>query len=333
MSQNLSLPFVSAMIVARNESAYIEKSLKSLIEQNYPKDKYEILLIDGNSDDDTVKIVKSIISEYKKTDNQLNIRFLNNPKMILASGWNLGIREAKGEYVVRIDAHSFVENDFISKCVEAMLRVGDAVCVGGSMISDTINKKGKAISNVLSSPFGVGNSKFRYAKTAGYVDTVAYGLYKKSIFEKVGYFDESLRRNQDIDLHSRIKAIGGKFYLEPSIVVTYYARNTVKSMIKQGYQNGKWNILVFKKNPKALSIRHVIPLFFVIGLIGCLLLGFLSRWFWYLMISIICLHLILGIIFSIKKTKKLKQILEMPMLFLLLHLAYGIGSLSAIFSK
>lgn len=333
MSQNLSLPFVSAMIVARNESAYIEKSLKSLINQNYPKERYEILFIDGNSDDDTVEIVKEIISDYEKGNYNLNIKILNNPKKILASGWNLGIHEAKGDYVVRIDAHSFVENDFISKCVEVMLRVGDAVCVGGCMNSDSIDKRGKAISNVLSSPFGVGNSKFRYSKTAEYVDTVAFGLYKRTIYDEVGYFDESLKRNQDIDLHSRIKAVGGKFYLDPSIVVTYYARNSVKSMIKQGYQNGKWNISVFKKNPRALSIRHVIPLFFVLGIIGCLFLGFFSNLFWYLMISVICLHLVLGVLFSIKKTNKLKQILEMPMLFLLLHLSYGIGSFSAIFSK
>lgn len=328
-----NLPFVSAMIVARNESEYIEKCLNSLINQDYPKDKYEILFIDGDSDDNTKQIVQSIVDSQKKKDNRLEIKCLENPQRILATGWNLGLREAKGEYVVRIDAHSFVESDYISKCVEVMLRVGDAVCVGGSMNSKTIKNRGEAIANVLSSPFGVGNSKFRYSKTAGYVDTVAFGLYKKSIFEKVGYFDESLKRNQDIDLHSRIKAVGGKFYLDPSIVLTYFSRNSVKSMSKQGYQNGKWNIILFKKNPKALSIRHLIPFCFVVGIIGCSLLGFYSEWFWYLMLAVIFLHLVMGLVFSLKKTMKTKDFLTMPILFLILHLSYGTGSLSALFSN
>src|SRR5690554_5255969 len=122
MNPEKSLPFVSAIIVARNESEFIEKSLKSLINQDYPKDKYEIIFVDGESDDDTLKIAKKIISNYDESNDCANIKYLNNPKRILASGWNIGIKEAKGEYVVRIDAHSFVKSDFISKCVEVILR-------------------------------------------------------------------------------------------------------------------------------------------------------------------------------------------------------------------
>lgn len=324
-----TLPFVSAMIVMRNESQYIERSLKSLINQTYPKNKYEILVIDGNSDDNSMEIAKNtaiIFGEYN--DNKhIDVRFFENPKQFLAAGWNIGIKNSKGQYVVRIDAHSFVPPDYISKCVSVMLDVKDAVCVGGVMHSDTIGEKGKLVSHVLSSPFGVGNSKFRYSKKAGYVDTVAFGLYRKDIFEKIGYFDEELQRNQDIDLHSKIRAVGGKFYLDPEISLTYFSRNTAKSMIKQGYQNGKWNAIAFKKNPKSLSIRHIIPLLFVVGIIGCLLLGFISSSFWYVLLIVLVLHLVLGLLFALQKTKKISTVLAMPIMFLMLHIFYGIGTL------
>lgn len=324
------LPYISTMIVARNESKYIEKSLNSLINQDYPKDRYEIIIIDGDSEDGTLDIVQRVINDNKHQN--LTFKIIRNPKRILASGWNLGIQNSQGEYVVRIDAHSIVERNFLSKCLEVMMKVDDAVCVGGCMNSDTIGNKGKAISYVLSSPFGVGNSKFRYSKTPGYVDTVAFGLYRKSIFDQVGYFDETLKRNQDIDMHSRMKAVGGKFYLDPSIIVTYYARNTVKSMMRQGYQNGKWNLLVFKKNHHALSLRHVVPLFFIMGIMITAILGIFHFYFWYLLGLVIILHLAVGFLFSIKRTRTM-QFMVMPLLFLLLHMSYGIGSFCGIFVK
>ena len=328
-NQENLLPFISAMIVARNESAYIEKSLNSLINQTYPKDRYEILLIDGNSNDNTVEIAKNTVRSYCENNGNrsFNIKFLENPRQILAAGWNIGIKNSKGQYVVRIDAHSFVPPDYISKCVAVMLKVKDAVCVGGVINSDTIGEKGKAVSYVLSSPFGIGNSKFRYSQKAEYVDTVAFGLYRKDIFEKVGYFDENLQRNQDIELHAKIRAAGGKFYLDTKINLTYFSRNTTKSMIEQGYQNGKWNAIVFKKNPKSLSIRHIIPLLFVLGIIGCILLGFVSSFLWYVLFIVFVLHLILGVVFALKKTKKLSYILTMPIMFMLLHISYGTGTL------
>ena len=321
------MPFVSALLVTRNEKDYIRMSLMSLINQTYPKDRAEIIIIDGGSTDGTLDIVKEL-QELYNTEN-FSIKVVSNPQKILATGWNIGIQTAKGEYVVRIDAHATAESDFIEKSVETIQRV-DAVCVGGKLTSKSLNGEDNVISYVLSSPFGVGNSSFRVSEDEGYVDTAVYGLYKKEIFNKVGYFDEKMVRNQDIEMHGRIREFGGRFYFNPAIKSTYYTRNTVKKMLKQAYGNGQWNMVLLKRGSRALSVRHLVPFVFVLSLIGAFFLGFLHNLFWILGAAVILLHLGLGILFSIKKTKKIGQILIMPFLFISLHISYGLGYIRGI---
>jgi len=316
------LPFVSALLVTRNEKDYIRMSMMSLINQTYPKERYEIIVIDGGSTDSTLDVVKELQASFNTYT--FSIRVESNPKKILAAGWNIGIKAAKGEYVVRIDAHSTAEPDFIEKSVETMQRV-DAVCVGGKLSSKSLSGEDDVISYVLSSPFGVGNSSFRVSEDEGYADTAVYGLYKKSIFEKAGFFDEKMVRNQDIEMHSRIKKAGGKFYFNPVIQSTYYTRNTVKKMLKQAYGNGQWNMVLLKKGSGALSIRHLVPFFFVLGVIGSVILGFIHPVFLIIGVAVILLHLGLGVYFATKKTNKINQILVMPFLFISLHFAYGLG--------
>ena len=324
-------PFISALLVTRNEQAYIERALLSLINQTYPKSCYEIIVIDGESTDKTLVIVEKLISQYKTE--AFDIRVISNPKHILASGWNLGIKDAKGEYVVRIDAHGEAAEDFIEQNVKTILEVSDAVCVGGKLITKSLEGDNDTVSKVLSSPFGVGNSSFRVSDKAGYADTAVYGLYRKEIFEKVGYFNEKYVRNQDIDLHSRIRVAGEKFFFNPKIQCVYYARNTVKKMAKQAYGNGKWNMVLLKNQNSALRLRHLVPFAFVLYLITTIILGFLHSFFWYLGAGVIILHLLIGLYAATKKSKKLSEIIKMPFLFLLLHLSYGVGYLAGIFTK
>lgn len=318
---------VSAIIVVRNEEEYIQKSLSSLLNQDYPKENYELLLVDGMSTDRTREIIEETIKEKKET---LQIRIFENPKKNLASGWNMAIKEAVGEYVIRIDAHAEARPDFIRKSVETMQKVGDAVCVGGRLTTQSIDEKGETISKVLSSPFGIGNSKFRYSNTAQYVDTVAFGLYKKEIFTQVGYFDESLQRNQDNNMHARIRQAGGKFYFNPEIECTYYSRNKVKKMMKQGFLNGKWNMVVLKQNKSSLSLRHVIPLMFVLSLILLGLLGIIHPIFWYGLVLELVMYFVCAVIAGICKTRNPLEVLKMMGLFFLLHISYGSGSLTSI---
>jgi hypothetical protein len=131
-------------------------------------------------------------------------------------------------------------------------------------------------------------------------------------------------------MHRRIRKSGGKFYLNPEIKSIYHPRETIKTMMKQGFNNGKWNIVTFRKDPKSLSIRHLVPLFFVLGILGCAVLGFINYLFWLLLVGVMTLYLVLSILFSVKYSSKKKDVLVMSFLYLLLHLAYGSGSLKSI---
>lgn len=322
-------PFVSALLVARNEVSSIQRSLLSFITQTYPKNCYEIIVIDGLSTDGTTEYVQKQIVDAKYSN--LSIRLINNPKLSLAAGWNIGIREAKGDYVIRIDAHAEAFPSFIERSIETM-NLTDAVCVGGKLISLSLNGNDNVISKILSSPFGVGNSTFRVADSPCYSDTAVYGLYRKDIFKKIGYFDEEMLRNQDIELHYRIKKAGYKFFFNPQILSTYFTRNTLKKMLKQAYGNGYWNMVLLKKGCLALSIRHLVPFAFVLFLIAVIMGGLVWKPLFLLGGIVLCIHLLLGLYFATKKTNKIKEIIEMPWLYMLLHLAYGIGYLVSIFN-
>lgn len=322
---------ITAMVVVRNEENYIKISLKSLLEQDFPSNKYEVIVVDGMSTDNTMQSIKQVLEEYQ---GNTKVTILQNEKKLLASGWNMGIKNAKGSYVIRIDAHAKASKNFIQKSLEIIEKLpADVACVGGRLLSVSLEKEDKTISKVLSSPFGIGNSKFRYADKPQYVDTVAFGLYKKEVFKKVGYFDETLERNQDNNMHNRIRKAGFKFYFNPEIKSEYYVRNNLKKMLKQGFRNGKWNIVVFKQDKNSLSLRHLIPFIFVLSIIGLAILSFINKIFLYLLELELALYLVIGIIFAIKKTKNPFEILKMLLYFFLLHTSYGIGSLLSIFSK
>ncbi len=325
-------PFVSTMIVVRNEENRIAKCLDSLLYQNYPTDKYEIIIIDGESTDNTLEVVKERVNSAQKERPVPEVRIVNNPKHILASGWNIGIKESKGEYVIRPDAHAYVEEEFLKKNVDVMLKVGDADCVGGQMTTLSDTKTGDIIREALSSPFGVGGAKFRYSKEPGYVDTVAFGLYRKSVFEKIGWFNEALVRTQDNDLHRRMRDAGMKFYLDPDIHSYYYSRDSYKKLSRQQFSNGKWTMINFLLRPGKMSIRHFIPVGFVLAIIITIIGGFLWHPIWYLTLAGIVLHLVCGLYFACKRSRKLSHIIILPFVFLLMHFSYGIGSISGFFS-
>lgn len=325
-------PFVSALIVVRNEENRVGKCLESLLSQDYPRDRYEIIVVDGESTDRTVDIVEKTAADAARGGNTVPLRILGNPKRILASGWNIGIKAAKGEFVIRPDAHAYVEPDFISKNVETMLRIGDAACVGGRMETLSDTKAGTLIKEALSSPFGVGGSKFRWSKEAGYVDTVAFGLYRKSIFAEIGYFNEALVRTQDNDLHRRMRDAGMKFYLDPSICSRYYSRSSFPKLARQQFNNGKWTMINFLLRPGHMSIRHFVPLGFVLALLAAAVAGVFWHPAWWALAGGVAVHLACGFCFAGKRSSAPLHVLLLPFVFLLMHLSYGVGSIAGVFA-
>jgi len=331
------LPKVTLMIVVRNEREYIEKSLNSFLFQTYPKNLTEILLIDGMSTDGTKEWLQDKVKELKNKG--VNIKLFDNPGKILATGWNIGIRNAQGDIVCRIDAHSEIYPDYVEKGVKTLLKMKNEkiICVGGVWEHVGNGIIGKAIANLLSSSFAVGNSPFRTDSnfkpkfsSPEFTDTAVYGLYWKKVFEEVGYFDENLKRNQDIALHSKILERGYKFVTNPEMTIRYYVRNTIWKLLKKAYSDGYW--VIFLEKP---FLRHKIPMFFVLYLFVTLLLSIFSTTFkfpfYFTITYLLPLFLyILGVIyFSLRHGKSYSKILLL-VLFPLFHVSYGLGSLKGL---
>lgn len=319
---------VSLVIPIYNEEEFIEDCYNSLRENTFPNENIEYIFIDGNSNDQTLKILRKMSSLNS------NIIILENPKKITPIAMNLGIKTARGKYIIRIDAHAKYAPDYIEKCIELLKKTG-ADNVGGCIETKPSKNTliAQSISYALSHKFGVGNSDFRTVKEEKESDTVPFGAFPKDIFEKYGYYNELLVRNQDIELNSRIKKNGGKIILSPSIRCTYFSRGNYKGLWEQNYNNGKWNIFTSFITANALSLRHFIPLIFVLSLIvSSLLTIFIPVYGSLLFALVLGTYILVSLLISVKiaSTRGWKYLFIQPFTFLILHFSYGIGSLLGI---
>ena len=312
-----------------NEEKYIAKCIDSILSQDYPKDDLEIIFVDGMSKDRTREIVSGYTQKYSF------IRLIDNPERIVPPAMNKGIKAAKGDIIMRLDAHATYEKNYFSVLVKALNELG-ADNVGAVCKTDVLNKTPKtlAIREILSNKFGVGNSVFRTGvDKVMEVDTVPFGCWKREVFDKYGLYDVRLVRNQDIELNKRILRGGGKICIVPNTSCTYLARETFKGLAKNNYGNGKWNILTvfYTKQFNSLSIRHFIPLLFVLSLILPSILSLFYTPFIFLSILSLLAYLSLLGMISIKLivSKKL-NFFYLLISFLVLHLSYGWGSLIGI---
>lgn len=321
---------VSIIIPCLNERDYISGCLDSILNNDYPADKLEILIIDGISDDGTRERIKEYTGKYH------NIKLLDNPGKITPSALNVGIKNSGGDVIIRMDAHTEYPTDYISKCVQYLYSTG-ADNVGGVCITRPASDTGVSISIALAlaHPFGVGNSYFRIGvKSPMPVDTVPFGCYRSEIFHRIGLFHERLVRNQDIELNKRLIKSGGRILLVPDIHSCYYAKGTFRDLWKNNFDNGKWVILTsyYTNSFSYLSLRHFIPLGFIMYLLT-LPVSFLI--FPVPGVLPLALYLSLSMYFSIRlavKENNIKLAIYLFMSFFVLHLSYGMGSIAGIFS-
>lgn len=317
---------VSLVIPVYNEEKYIEEFLHSILKQSFDLRNVEMIFVDGNSNDNTVNIINSILNKE-----HIDYHILNNKKRITPVSLNIGIKSAKGEIIIRLDAHSEYPINYIEKCVYYINTIKEADNVGCTIETVSEGIIGNAIAEVLSSKFGVGNSQFRTQGQSGFVDTVPFGTFRKSLFEKIGYFDERLVRNQDSEFNHRIIKNGGKIYLFNEISIIYHPRNTIIKLAKMGLSNGKWNIYTSYLVPGSMKLRHFVPFLFVASiLVGMIFLILNYKMGVYLFIFELLLYLILDIFFSFR-TQKLSYIPYKIIIFPIFHIAYGIGSFFGLF--
>ncbi len=241
---------------------------------------------------------------------------------------NLGIAAARGEVIIRMDAHCTYEASYISSCLES-LKHTQADNVGGPMRAVGTNYQGKAIAAAHHSAFGLGGGKFHDDQCEGYVDTVYLGAFRKEIFRRVGFYNERLARNQDIELNSRIIRQGGRIYLNPKTKSYYYSRSRLTDLWKQNFENGKWCVYTMFVNRNALSLRHFVPLLFVSCLISLTLLGLMITFFKTLLIMAFASYSLCACAFAAQAglKKGIRFIPFLPVVFGVLHVSYGIGSL------
>lgn len=241
-------PFVSVVIPMRNEEKYIERCLHSVLAQDYPQDRFEVIVVDGGSDDGSL----AVLARYGA-----RIRVLRNPARIVPTALNIGIRAARGDIIARVDAHTVLEPDYLRQGVATLLRTG-ADNVGGPMRTAGGGPVARAIARAMDSPFGIG-AYFHYAQADREVDTVYMGMWPRSTFERVGLFDEELVRNQDDEFNYRIRKQGGKVYLSVAMRSLYQNRQTYRALARQFFEYGKWKVRVLQKHPRQMSWRHFVP--------------------------------------------------------------------------
>lgn len=321
-------PKVSIIIPILNEEKYIGVCLDSILRSDYPQNNLEILLVDGMSSDDT----RSIIKKYQKQ--YAHIQLFDNLKKVVPVAMNIGIAHAKGDYIVRLDAHAKYPENYISSLLEWSVKLNadnvGAVCETGLKSNTYV---AKAIQFVMSDKFGVGNSLFRLGVTEPLeVDTVPFGFYKKEVFSDIGMYDERLTRVQDLEFNKRLKKNNGKIFLVPDVKCIYYPNEDLLSFLKNRFQTGRWVVLAayFTNNIKNISIRHLVPLFFSLTIILGLLLGIFSEMYWYALMIIIFFYVTILLSRAYKIKKDFLLSFHILIAYFILHFSYGLGSIKGI---
>lgn len=318
---------VSIVIPCRNEENYIGQCIESFLKQSYPQELLTIIIADGMSTDSTRQIIKKYQIEHK------NVLLIDNLEFTAPTGMNKGIKATDSDIVIIFGAHAYADKDFVLNNVKALIDM-EVGCAGGTIKTISEGIIGAAIAKAMSCPFGVGNALFRFADKETYVDTVAFGAYRRTVLDEIGLFDEQLVRNQDDELNFRVVNSGKKILLSPKIKSTYFSRGSLQKLYKQYFQYGFWKVRVIQKHKRPASIRHLIPLLFVLYLFAGVILSIFSKGIRIISLLILSLYILLDIIFSIKSSRGdgIKCLLYLLVIFPILHFSYGFGFLLGIFN-
>ncbi|MCC6252047.1 MAG: glycosyltransferase family 2 protein [Bacteroidia bacterium] len=315
---------VAIVIPCRNEEKYIGKCLDSIINCTYDKNKLNVYVCDGKSTDGTIQIIESYSQKHAF------IHLLINERQSTPFALNLGLKADNSDMKIILGAHAEIYPDYIENCIKAFEFEDNLGCVGGIIENVYENDVAEIIGKAMSSGFGVGNAHFRTGKTDGLVDTVAFGAYKKEVFDKIGYFDEELIRNQDDEFNFRLIKNGFKIYLYRDIRSKYYVRGSFSKLYKQYYQYGYWKVYVNKKHQTVTTIRQIIPFLYVCYLFGGIVLSLLSKKMLFLFMIVFLLYWVVAYISASKLSPSINIRLKVVKTFFILHYSYGLGYLIGI---
>lgn len=312
-------PLVSVILAVRNERAFIASCVGAVLAQDYPAEAMEIIIADGASDDGTPDIIHSLPGAAER------VRLISNPQRIQAAGLNNAIRHARGDIIVRVDGHTIIAPDYVRRCVALLAETG-AANVGGRMIPVGVTPMGKAIAVAGRSIFAVPTA-FRVSARAQFTDTVYMGAWTRSTLTSVGGFDEQLLANEDYELNYRIRRTGGRIYLSPALVSSYYCRQTLGSLARQYFRYGEGKAQMLKKHPASLRWRQLVPPVFVVVLLAFSILSVVSQVSRLLVSTMLAVYAALAAVFSVAAVARSGRmlLLRLPLVYATMHITWGMG--------
>ena len=316
---------VSIIVPCRNEVSAIAATLDSIRSQDPIDGDFEVIVADGMSDDGT----RAILSQLMAADSRITM--VDNLEGIVSTGLNRAIRQAQGKIIIRMDAHTIYARDYVRRCVE-VLRETDADNVGGPWVARGAGTIGRAIAAAFGSGFAAGGARSHDRHYQGIVDSVYLGCWRREVFERVGFFDEELVRNQDDEFNLRITRQGGKVWQSPRIKSVYSSRSSLRGLFRQYLQYGYWKVRVLQKHKIPASVRHLVPAAFLIALAGLPVVGLWFEVVWWLWGGLLGFYLALLLLASLITASRQggELFLYLPLVFACFHFGYGLGFIHGI---
>ena len=326
VNNSVTRPLVSVLLATRNEEAFIERTLASLLQQKCSGFDLEILVIDGLSTDSTLRRIAEVAGRDPR------VRVINNSDREIPFAWNLGVKAAAGEYVCTLGAHCVYEPQYISVCL-AELGANGAVGCGGRAITQCAkgSVQARLCGWILGHPFGCSTRSFR-TQPEGFVDSPAYPVFLKGAIVRAGGFDENLHRNEDNDMSRKLRADGGKLYCTWKTRCYYFGKSRLPDLFRYAFRNGLWNAIGLGKNLRMMSLRHFVPFGFILTLVLLALASLvpspLASGACIGLLGLVALHMsggfLAGLHIAVKERRW--EALSLPLFFLIFHMAYGTGT-------
>jgi len=331
-------PTVTAVVPCRNEERSIEAAIRSLLAQDQPAGGFEVIVVDGMSEDRTRELLQGIGREDAR------LRVLDNPRRITSAGLNTGIQNARGRYIAFMSAHARYPAGYLVSCLE-VAEQKHADNVGGAAIAEATGYVPRAIAAAHHSPFSVGGASWHSLEYEGKAGTVFGGFYRRDVFDRIGMFDEEMVRNQDDELNFRLELSGGLIWQSTSIRSWYTPRDSLRGLFRQYMQYGYWKVKGMQKHGRTPSIRHLVPAAFVLGLGVSALAAVITAVLWWafqssalqsvalialiVFAAVLASYLLVLAVASVTTARKFGADLLpiLPVTFACYHVSYGVGFL------
>jgi glycosyltransferase involved in cell wall biosynthesis len=317
------MPKVSVIIPCRDEEKTIRLLLEALHGQTFPTGQMEVVISDGHSKDRTRQVIEGFQSKH--TD--LTIKVVDNTARTIPAALNTAIQHAAGEIIVRLDAHSVPQPDYVQRCVEN-LEAGKGKNVGGVWQIEPGDDTwvARSIAAAAAHPLGVGDAKYRYTDNPEAVDTVPFGAFYRKLIDEIGGFDETLLANEDYEFNARVRQSGGVVWLDPDIKATYFARHSLSALAKQYWRYGYWKVRMLRRYPGTVRWRQALPPAFIFSILILILLSFAWPQAWLILglevVSYALALLLVGLQVALTQ-KSLSHLIGVPLAIATMHFSWG----------